>query len=117
MWKRLPSFLNLYKGENVSRPSLEGIVFSSISQEPQRWLERDFEVEEVERALSECGSGNALGPNGFNFYFIKAGWSFLKNEFIDMLTEFHHRFRLNRAINSTFLTLIPKLSNPVELRE
>lgn len=51
------------------------------------------------------------------FGFIKAGWDFLKKNFMDMLTEFHRRGRLNGAINATFLTLIPKVPNLVELRD
>lgn len=43
----------------------------------QSWLKRKFEEEEVIIALDECGGGNAPGPNGFNFSFIKAGWEFL----------------------------------------
>lgn len=44
-------------------------------------------------------------------------WSFLKKDFIEMLIEFHQRGKLNRAINATFITLIPKVFNLVELRD
>lgn len=99
----------------MERPKLEGVSFPSISMEDRKWLERDFEEEEVERALLECKTDKAPAPNGFNFCFIKAGMNFLK-ELIDMFTESHQRGKLNKAINGTFLTLIPKASNPMEHR-
>lgn len=92
------------------------VSLPSISAEDQRWLERDFEIEEVEAALAECGSDKAPGPDGFNFAFLKAGWVFLKKDLMEMFKEFHARDRLNKAINATFLTLILKGPNPVELK-
>lgn len=74
-------FENLYKVD----PRLDGVSFPLISVENLKLLERDFEEEEVERALAECGSDKALRPDGFNFRFIKAGWCFLKKEFIEIV--------------------------------
>lgn len=34
-----------------------------------------------------------------------------------MIMEFHHRGRLNKEVNATFLTLISKVSNPVEFQD
>lgn len=36
---------------------------------------------------------------------------------MDMLIEFHRRGRINKEMNATFLTLIPKVPNPVDLRD
>lgn len=41
---------------------------------------------------------------------------FLKKDFIKKLSEFHLRGRLKKEINATFLTLIPKVPNPVDLK-
>lgn len=77
-------FENLFKWENVPWPTLEGIIFPSISKEARRWAERDFEDEEVERVLVECDNDKAPSSNSFNFYFIKAG------------RDFHSRCRLSK---------------------
>ena len=39
---------------------------------------REFEEEEVSKALKECDGDKAPSPDGFDFSFIKAGWEFLK---------------------------------------
>lgn len=80
-------------------------------------MERVFEDEQIKNAIMECGSDKASGPDGFNFCFIKACWDFLKRDFIDMLKEFLQRDRLNKAMNTTFLTLISKVPNPMDLQD
>lgn len=105
-------FESLYKRENFPQLKLDGVLFPSISVETQSWLERVFDVAEVESAPTECRNDEAPGPNGFNFAFIKAGWEFLKINFMAMIMEFHSRGRLNTAINMTFVTLIPKVPDP-----
>lgn len=45
----------------------------------------------MNKALEECHGDKASGSDGFNFSFIKATWEFLKEDFMDMLSEFHKR--------------------------
>eukprot|EP00268_Persea_americana_P061285 TRINITY_DN7726_c0_g3_i1.p1 TRINITY_DN7726_c0_g3~~TRINITY_DN7726_c0_g3_i1.p1 ORF type:complete len:328 (-),score=59.63 TRINITY_DN7726_c0_g3_i1:2474-3457(-) len=108
-------FEELYKCERLKRAKLDELSFPKIPDEVQSWLEREFEDEEVSRALEECDGDKAPGPDGFNFSFIKVGWDFLKEDFSDMLSKFHRRGRINRQLNATFITLIPKIPNPVNL--
>lgn len=110
-------FEDLYKGKDFVRPKLDGVFFPIISTDVYNWLEREFEEGELALALEECGRDKAPGQDGFNFTFIKAAWGFLKKDFADMLSKFHRSGKINREINATFLSLIPKVSNPVELRD
>lgn len=87
-----------------------------MSIESRVWLEREFQEEEISVALADCVDDKASDLNGFNFSFIKAGWDFLKKDFYEMLSEFHKKGRLNMELNAAFLTLIPKVPNPVELK-
>ncbi|KAJ8636875.1 hypothetical protein MRB53_011142 [Persea americana] len=59
-------FEDLYSGENVVRPKLDGVSFPSIPQDVQRWLEKEFE-EEVARALEDCDGDKAQGLTGLVF--------------------------------------------------
>lgn len=60
--------------------------------EVQEWLERDFEEEDVERAMEECGRDKAPKSDGLNFAFARAEWDFFfKNHFLHMLSMFHQR--------------------------
>ena len=83
----------------------------------KQWLEREFEEEEITKALNDCAEDKAPGLDGFNFSFINAGWSFLCKDFYNMLSEFHKGGHLHKEINATFLTLIPKVPNPSGLKD
>lgn len=93
---------------------MDGVLFPTISLDEKRRLEREFE-EEISEALSACKADKTPGPYGFNFAFLKAAWGIVK-ELCDMLSEFHEGW-LNLEINSTFLLFIPKVPNPVELKD
>ena len=45
------------------------------------------------------------------------GWDVLREDFLSMFSEFHQRGRLNKEVNASFLTLIPKVPNLVEFRD
>lgn len=48
---------------------------------------------------------------------LKPDRNFFKKDIGDKLSEFLKRGKLNKEIKSTFITLIPKVSNPVELKD
>ncbi|GKB01693.1 hypothetical protein Tco_0829737, partial [Tanacetum coccineum] len=68
-------FLNYYKDKFQAHDSQ--VVFSPITNSSTLChLDRDFleshiSLEEVKKAVWECGSNKAPGPNGFSFAFIK----------------------------------------------
>lgn len=80
-------------------------------------MERDFDLEDINIALADCDGDKAPGPDGFNFAFVRASWSFLEDDFCQLFQEFHHRGKLNKELNATFLTLIPKIPNPAESKD
>lgn len=60
---------------------------------------------------------NALGPDGFNFNFIKSFWELIKQDAWGMLQEFLANGKLPKGFTSYFLALIPKVKNPQSLGE
>lgn len=77
-------------------------------------MKRAFEEDEISKALEDHASNKAPRPD--TLAFIRDGWSFLKKKFYNILTEFRHRDWVNKELDATFLTLIPKVSNPAELK-
>lgn len=68
-------FEDLYKSENVVKPSLDSVSFPTLPSDVQIWLEKEFE-EEVSRALEECRGDKAPSLDGFNFSTLKQVGSF-----------------------------------------
>lgn len=64
-----------------------------------------------------CERSKNLGPDGYNFVFIKNYLHVLKEDVTRYVKDFHNKTTLSKAITSSFLTLIPKNSNPQGLDE
>ena len=54
----------------------------------------------------------APGPDGFNGMFMKRCWSIIKNDFYALCEEFFCNSANLECINSSFITLVLKVSNP-----
>lgn len=80
-------------------------------------MERELEEDDVKVAIVDCGGDMAPRPDGFKFSFIQVAWDVLKTDFYAMKSEFHRIGRLNKKINATSLTVIPKVTNPMDIME
>jgi len=74
-------------------------------------------MEEVKHAIWDCDSYKSPGPDGVNLGFIKHFWLDLKEDFMRFITEFHRNGKLAKGINSTFISLIPKIASPQRLND
>lgn len=50
-------------------------------------------------------------------FFLKTCWDVVQNDLLEMMREFYLSGKLDRSINSSFIALIPKNKNPVEISE
>lgn len=80
-------------------------------------MERPFEEEEVFKALGEMCGDRAPGPDGFTIAFYKKCWGVVKDDFMKVLLEFHKDASLERSANATFIALIPKKGEAVDIRD
>jgi hypothetical protein len=59
----------------------------------------------------------APGPDGFPMSFFHACWPILRDDLLTVFAEFHEYGSFQKSLNATFLTLIPKKANAVEIRD
>jgi len=76
-----------------------------------------FKEEEVKRAVWECGGEKSPGPDGLNFKFIKRFWYLIRLEVLRFLDEFYANGCFPRGCNTSFIALIPKVSEPQILND
>ncbi|KAL4332801.1 hypothetical protein GQ457_07G014130 [Hibiscus cannabinus] len=88
-----------------------------LSKEDKLNLEKPFSLEEIKEAVWSCDESKAPGPDGFNLKFFKTCWNNVKNDLLKAFTDSFETGKLPQGVNSTFLTLIPKSSNPVDVSE
>ncbi|GJR20209.1 putative RNA-directed DNA polymerase, eukaryota, reverse transcriptase zinc-binding domain protein [Tanacetum coccineum] len=80
-------------------------------------LEVDVSMDEVKAAVWDCGSDKAPGPDGFSFAFVKKFWNILKHDILEFVTMFFESRKMPPGANSSFISLIPKVSNPIYVKD
>jgi len=110
-------FFRRFHEADPNRPRLDGIRFQTIGQQENDMLIGRFKEEEIKEAVWGCGSDKSLGPDGINFKFIKRFWNLMKPDIMRFLDEFYVNGIFPRGCNTSFIVLIPKVTNPQALDE
>nr|GEX05151.1 RNA-directed DNA polymerase, eukaryota [Tanacetum cinerariifolium] len=102
--------------QRFEKPNLSGIQFdrefpNKICSKQAVDLEREVSKEEVKRAVWDCGIDKAPGPDGFTFGFYRRFWNLIECDVVKAVKWFFLHERIPSGGNSSFITLIPKVSN------
>ncbi|KAF9626380.1 hypothetical protein IFM89_033199 [Coptis chinensis] len=71
--------------------------------------------DEVKETIDELGTDIAPGSNGFPYVLYKICWHFLKSDVMQVVMEFNDKGFLDWRLNTTFVTLIPKGAQGLEV--
>ena len=71
-----------------------------------------FEHEEIDSVVKRMPIDKAPGPDGFNGMFMKRCWQIIKQDFYSLCDEFYNGTVNLESINRSYITLVPKTSNP-----
>ncbi|GKE08282.1 putative RNA-directed DNA polymerase, eukaryota, reverse transcriptase zinc-binding domain protein, partial [Tanacetum coccineum] len=114
-------FLNYYKEKFRAHDS--HVVFSPMTPSStlfpldSEFLESQISFDEVKNAIWDCRSNKAPGPDGFYFTFIKKYWDLMKTDIFEFVNSFFVTGSLPQGANSSFFTIIPKISNPISIKD
>ncbi|GJV40051.1 putative RNA-directed DNA polymerase [Tanacetum coccineum] len=78
-------------------------------------VEKEFTKEEILEAVRGCGGDKAPGLDGFNFKYIRKFWDILKTDLVSAIKWFRDNMEISRGCNSSFVTIIPKVTDPIGL--
>nr|GEZ90615.1 transposon TX1 putative 149 kDa protein [Tanacetum cinerariifolium] len=70
-------------------------------------------MHELKDAVWSCGNNKAPGPDGFTFSLVKRYWKIFKTDILEFVSEFFVTGFIPTGCNSSFITLIPKVINPM----
>lgn len=93
------------------------VVPKKISDEDNELLIKPPSKEEVELALWDCNSDKAPGPDGMNAGVLKYLWNSILNEMFESVLNFFRNGSLLGGMTSSFITLIPKIKHPLEVKD
>nr|GEW23415.1 RNA-directed DNA polymerase, eukaryota, reverse transcriptase zinc-binding domain protein [Tanacetum cinerariifolium] len=87
-------------------------VISTVAVTPYQKadLESMVTIKEVKRVVWDCGSDKAPGPDGYTFSFYRHFWSTIEKDVFATVQYFFNHDDIPKGCNSTFFTLILKIS-------
>lgn len=88
------------------------MISSRIDQEMKQILEDDFTNTEVISATYQLKGSSAPGPDGLSALFYHKYWSIIGNDILDYTLLVLNKGHNPAQLNYTFLSLIPKVTNP-----
>lgn len=110
-------FKNFFKKGDRTNVVVKCSNLPKLSRVDMEQLEDSFSEEEVWKAIQSRDGDKALKPDGFNMKFFKEFWNLIKEDVMKVFVEFHGHGKLVRGLNATFITLIPKTSEPSTLSD
>ena len=72
---------------------------------------------EVFGVINDFNGEKAPGPDGFSMAFFQSCWCFLKTEIMAIFHNFHTQVVFEKSLNTSFLALIPKKVDAVEVKD
>ncbi|XP_011101844.1 uncharacterized protein LOC105179888 [Sesamum indicum] len=88
-----------------------------ITTEEEGHLLEPFSAEDIKKAVFDIGEDKAPGPDGYSSGFYKNAWPMVGQEVTKAVLEFFSTGKLLKQINSTILTVIPKVHFPTSVTD
>jgi len=109
-------FTEHFAEDRWDRPKLERVDFRRLTDCDNGLLVAPFSLVEIEAVVRDSDGSKSPGPDDFNFAFIKDVWYLLKGKVYIMFDQLHANEVLPKSM-AFFVTLIPKVSSPLELKD
>ena len=110
-------YQRLYKKESLPLVCLPASLLLRISEEQAISLEAKLFIEEIRNNVSSCDSYKVAGYDGFNMKFIKGLWDDIEFDFCRIVCDFFYGGTFSAEINMSWVALIPKIDNAVEVKD
>ncbi|KAL0401935.1 UNVERIFIED_CONTAM: hypothetical protein Slati_4223400 [Sesamum latifolium] len=88
-----------------------------VLEEEARLLLLPVTADEIKQAVFDIDETKAPGPDGYSLGFFKAAWPIVGREVMKAIMNFFATGRLLKQVNSTLISLIPKVNNPTVVAE
>ncbi|GJT04720.1 RNA-directed DNA polymerase, eukaryota, reverse transcriptase zinc-binding domain protein [Tanacetum coccineum] len=88
------------------------IFYNHVSQQYAEDMITEVSNEEIKDAMFSIDDNKAPGPDGFTAKFYKKAWNTIGGDICNAVKEFFKEGKLLGELNSTLITLVPKVSIP-----
>jgi hypothetical protein len=80
-------------------------------------LSSRFEKEEIFQVVKDLQGDKSPGPDGFTMAFFQKCWHVIETDILRFFNEFFEKGTFAYSLNATFVTLIPKKQNAINIRD
>ncbi|XP_019054287.1 PREDICTED: uncharacterized protein LOC109115081 [Nelumbo nucifera] len=88
-----------------------------LNEDQKLLLERHFSEEEIKAEIFKMEGDKSPGPDGLTNLFYVNCWDFIKQDLVNVFQSFHSNAFLQRSLNTTLITLIPKIEGAVNIKD
>ncbi|GJY63013.1 RNA-directed DNA polymerase, eukaryota, reverse transcriptase zinc-binding domain protein [Tanacetum coccineum] len=88
-----------------------------LSNEEADSMVKEVSDREIKEALFDIGDNKAPRPDGYSSVFFKKSWEVTGKDVCDAIKEFFSKGQLLGELNSTLITLVPKIQNPQKVSD
>jgi hypothetical protein len=111
-------FQSIYtRDPSLNAAPVVNLFEEKITADMNDQLCKPFTEEEISYAMFQIGPLKAPGPDGFPARFFQRNWGVLKEEIVQGVLLFFQTGHLPVGVNDTSILLIPKVDNPLELKD
>ena len=110
-------YKSLYLEIEEWRPFVEGLKFDQIRGMERGWLEKRFEMEEIQSVVKELEGDKASRLDGFSMAFFHHCWRVVEKDVLAVFEEFYQHYKFEKSLNATFISLILKKNNASNIRD
>ncbi|EEC68693.1 hypothetical protein OsI_37162 [Oryza sativa Indica Group] len=111
-------FQEMFAADPTLNPeSVTRLFQAKVTAEMNDLLCADFKDEEIAQALFQIGPLKAPGPDGFPARFYQRNWGIIKEDIISAVSKFFQTGCMPEGVNNTTIVLIPKIEQPMELKD
>lgn len=107
--------------ERLGKTDFEAMVFNTNAllnrNQELNILETPFSNEEIDLIVKHLPHNKSPGPDGFNNEFLQKCWPIIRRDFYQIFHKFHSGHISLQSINSSFITLIPKVDTPLKVND
>ena len=112
------NFKNIFSTSNLSGLDriLHGIPYL-VNVDVDLCVGGEFQAFEVKQALNQMAPNTATGLDGMSPIFYKSFWHIVGEDVIAVVLQALNSGIVPKSLNSTFISLIPKVKNPKKVLE
>jgi hypothetical protein len=111
-------FVSLFSSSHPTEfDSVLSGVHRVVTDEMNAELVREFTAEEVDTALKQMAPSTAPGPDGMSPLFYQSCWSLVGSDVSQAILSCLNSGSLLKAVNHTYITLIPKTQTPKKVSD